>query len=44
MLKRLLELYNKIDTKEAAAGLFDKKPAAKSKKKKDVNPNQNELF
>ena len=44
VLKRLLELNHKIHEEEVAAGLFDKKPAAKPKKKKDSNPDQNELF
>jgi hypothetical protein len=44
VLKRLLELNHKIHEEEVAAGLFDKKPAAKPKKKKDTNPDQNELF
>jgi len=44
VLKRLLELNHKIHEEEVAAGLFDKKPAAKPKKKKDANPDQNELF
>jgi hypothetical protein len=44
VLKRLLELNHKIHEAELAAGLFDKKTAAKSKKKKATNPDQNELF
>jgi hypothetical protein len=44
VLKRLLELNHKIHAEELEAGLFDKKPASKSKKKIDTNPNQNELF
>jgi hypothetical protein len=44
VLKRLLELNHKIHAEEVAAGLFDKKPAAKPKKKKGSNPDQNELF
>jgi hypothetical protein len=44
VLKRLLELNHKIHEEEVAAGLFDKKPNAKPKKKKDTNPEQNELF
>ena len=44
VLKRLLELNHKIHAEEVEAGLFDKKPASKSKKKKDANPDQNELF
>jgi methylase of polypeptide subunit release factors len=44
VLKRLLELNHMIHTEEVEAGLFDKKPASKSKKKKSVNPDQNELF
>jgi hypothetical protein len=44
VLKRLLELNHQIHAEELEAGLFDKKPAAKSKKKKDTNPDQNELF
>ena len=44
VLKRLLELNHKIHEEEVTAGLFDKKPATKSKKKKVTNPEQNELF
>lgn len=44
VLKRLLELNHKIHEEEVTAGLFDKKPSAKPKKKKDTNPDQNELF
>lgn len=44
VLKRLLELNHQIHEEEVAAGLFDKKPAAKPKKKKDTDSNQNELF
>jgi hypothetical protein len=44
VLKRLLELNYKIHEEEVVAGLFDKKPSAKPKKKKDTNPDQNELF
>jgi methylase of polypeptide subunit release factors len=44
VLKRLLELNHKIHEEEVAAGLFDKKRSAKPKKKKDANPDQNELF
>jgi methylase of polypeptide subunit release factors len=44
VLKRLLELNHKIHEEEVTAGLFDKKPVAKPKKKKDINPDQNELF
>ena len=44
VLKRLLELNHKIHEDEVAAGLFDKKPAAKAKKQKETNPDQNELF
>jgi len=42
VLKRLLELNHKIHEEEVAAGLFDKKPSAKSKKKKDITPEQNQ--
>jgi type I restriction-modification system DNA methylase subunit len=44
VLKRLLELNHKIHEEEVEAGLFDKKTAAKPKKKKGVNPEQHELF
>lgn len=44
VLKRLLELNHKIHAEEVEAGLFDKKPASKSKKKKDTNPDQTDLF
>jgi hypothetical protein len=33
-----------IREEKVAAGLFVKKPAAKSKKPKETNPDQNELF
>jgi hypothetical protein len=44
VLKRLLELNHKIHEEEVAAGLFDKKPSPKPKKKKDITPEQNQLF
>jgi hypothetical protein len=44
VLKRLLELNHKIHAGEVAAGLWDKKPTAKAKKKKVNNPEQSELF
>jgi methylase of polypeptide subunit release factors len=44
VLKRLLELNHQIHAEEVEERLFDKKPASKSKKKKDTNPDQNELF
>jgi len=44
VLKRLLELNHKIHAEEVAAGLWDKKPTAKAKKKKVNNPEQSELF
>lgn len=44
VLKRLLELNHKIHEEELEAGLFDKKPIPKPKKKKRGNPDQNELF
>lgn len=44
VLKRLLELNHKIHAEEVEAGLFDKKPASKTKKKKGVNLDQEELF
>jgi hypothetical protein len=40
----VLKLNYKLHEEELAAGIFYKKPAAKSKKKKDTNPEQNELF
>ena len=44
VLKRLLELNHKIHAEEVAAGLWDKKPTAKAKKKKATSPEQSELF
>jgi methylase of polypeptide subunit release factors len=44
VLKRLLELNHKIHEEELEAGAFEKKVVSKAKKKKGVNPNQNELF
>ncbi len=44
VLKRLLELNYKIHAEEVAAGLWDKKPTTKAKKKKATHPKQNELF
>lgn len=44
VLNRLLELNHKIHQEELEAGLFDKKPIPKPKKKKRGNPDQNELI
>jgi methylase of polypeptide subunit release factors len=46
VLKRLLDLNHKLHAEEVSAGLWDKKPTAKAKKKKKKanNPEQNELF
>ena len=44
VLKRLLELNHKIHEEEVAAGLFDKKPAAKPKKRIDNNSSQSVLL
>ena len=44
VLKRLLDLNHKLHAEEVSAGLWDKKPTAKAKKKKPNNPEQNELF
>jgi hypothetical protein len=44
VLKRLLELNHKIHEEEVTAGLFDKKPAAKPKKRIDNNSSQSVLL
>jgi hypothetical protein len=44
VLKRLLELNHKIHEEEVTAGLFDKKPAAKPKKRIENNSSQSVLL
>ncbi|MBM3919982.1 MAG: hypothetical protein FJ347_02015 [Sphingomonadales bacterium] len=44
VLKRLLDLNQKIHEEEMAAGLWNKKPSAKPKKSKDTNPDQTQLL
>jgi hypothetical protein len=44
VLKRLLELNHKIHEEEVKAGLWEKKPAGKGKKKVKENKDQTELF